>query len=331
MRVFDAAATREALPFERLIPALRQAFAAGCVAPQRHVHEISTPNGERVTSLIMPAWIEGRYYGVKVINIAPGNAARGLPALHASYVLFDATTGAPLTLVDGNEITTCRTAATSALAASWLATSGPQHLVIVGSGRIARLLYDAYRVVRPIARVTIWARSAEQAEGLAAELRGRGAPAVASHDLESAVRAADIVSCATLASEPLVRGEWLRAGTHLDLIGSFTPAMREADDACLAGAVLYVDDLEALRKSGDLIRPLQRGVFAASDVRGTLALLAQGLAPGRRSHEERTVFKAVGVALEDLTAAMLVHEGAGSRFEDAERSPASAERTPREG
>ena len=310
MRIFDAAATRAALPFDRLIPALHLAFAAGCVAPTRHVHEIASPGGERLTSLIMPAWLEGRYYGVKIINVAPGNAARGLPGLHASYLLFDATTGAPLALIDGDEITSRRTAAASALAASWLVRNGPQRLVVVGAGRIARLLYDAHRVVRPIERVTIWARSSGSAQALAGELRQRGAPAEATDDLESAVRDADIVSCATLATAPLIRGGWLRAGSHLDLIGSFTPSMREADDGCFAGASLYVDDAEALQKSGDLVGPLQRGVFAASDVRGTLAMLAKGEAAGRRSVDERTVFKSVGVALEDLAAACLLYEGA---------------------
>ena len=115
MRILDAAATRAALPFQELIPALRALFAAGCVVPPRHLHEI----GEDVTSLLMPAWTPGRHYGVKIVNIAAGNAARGLPALHASYLLHDASTGAPLALIDGDEITARRTAAASALAASW--------------------------------------------------------------------------------------------------------------------------------------------------------------------------------------------------------------------
>ncbi len=329
MRFYDAAAIRAALPFDRLIPALRQAFIAGCTAPPRHAHELVSPGGGSLTSLIMPAWIEGRCYGVKVINIAPANAGHSLhglhsSGLHSSYLLFDATTGVPLALMDGGELTARRTAAASALAASWLATHDARHLVIVGSGRIARLLLGAYRVVRPINRVTVWARSAERAEAVAAELRQDGAPAQACVDLQAAVRAADIVSCATLAAEPLVRGEWLRAGSHLDLIGSFTPAMREADDACFAGAALYLDDAEALAKSGDLIGPLQRGVFAAGDVRGTLASLARGQSAGRRSDDERTVFKSVGIALEDLAAAMLVWEGREGDLDPLVRTPWSA-------
>jgi ornithine cyclodeaminase/alanine dehydrogenase-like protein (mu-crystallin family) len=308
MRIFDLAASREALPFDRLIPALREMFASGCVVPPRHVHEIAVPGGEGIVSLIMPAWLEGRYYGVKTINIAPGNAARGLPGLHASYLLHDAATGVPLALIDGGELTARRTAAASALAASWLAPSSARRLLVVGAGRVARLLPDAYLAVRPIDHVTVWARSAAAAEAFVADLRGRGIAAEATTDLGTAVAAADIVSCATLATVPLIHGRALRPGSHLDLIGSFTPAMREADDACFVDASIYVDTDEALTKSGDLLGPMQRGVFAAADVRGDLASLSRGEVNGRGSDSERTVFKSVGTALEDLAAAILVHE-----------------------
>ena len=307
MRIFDAEATRAALPFERLVPALRAMFAAGCEVPQRHVHEIAGPDGSLLTSLIMPAWT-ARHYGIKTINIAPGNATRGLAGLHAVYLLFDAITGVPLAQLDGSVVTSRRTAAASALAASWLARDDARHLLVVGAGQVARLLPAAYRAVRPIERVTVWARRAEAARALATELRSQGFEADADTRLDAAVAAADIVSCATLATQPVVHGRWLRAGQHLDLIGSFTPAMREADDDCFAGAALYVDTDEALKKSGELLGPLSRGVFVAADVRGTLAALARGEAPGRRNRDERTVFKSVGTALEDLAAATLVWE-----------------------
>ena len=285
MRVIDAAATRAALPFERLVPALAQAFAEGAEVPPRQV--LAVHGG---TVLVMPAW-NLRWFGVKTVAIQPANAARGLPGLHASYVLHDAATGVPLALIDGDEITARRTAAASALAASKLARPDARVLLVLGRGRVGRLLPEAYRAALPsIDRVLVWHRSS----GI---------------DLEAAVRAADIVSCATLATEPLVRGEWLRPGSHLDLIGSFTPAMREADDACFAGAALWVDTDEALLKSGDLIGPLERGVFTPADVRGTLADLARGGA-GRLSAAERTVFKSVGSALEDLAAAVLAYEAA---------------------
>ena len=310
MRSFDAAATREALPFDRLIPALRSLFASGCTVPQRHVHEIVNAGGLQFTSLIMPAWLEGRYYGIKTINIANGNAKHGLPGLHASYVLYHGLTGVPLALIDGDQITTRRTAAASALAASYLARADASRLLIVGAGQIAALLADAFRAVRPIEQVAVWARSPAQAERLVGSLQARGIPASRAGSLEAAVRQADIVSCATLAAQPVIEGRWLQAGAHLDLIGSFTPAMREADDDCFVGASLFVDTEEAFEKSGDLLGPMQRGVLRASDLCGTLTTLSRCEAPGRRTAAERTVFKAVGTALEDLAAAIQVVEHA---------------------
>lgn len=308
MEVFDAAATHAALPFDRLLPALQERFAQGCEVPARHVHEVPVPGGTAFTSLVMPAWVPGRYYGIKTINIAPGNAARGLPGLHAVYLLFDGSTGVPLALLDGDAITARRTAGASALAARWLAREDARRLLVVGAGRIAALLPHAYRAVRDIHEVEVWARDGDKAEALAAQWRRAGLAATAVGDLAAACGRADIVSCATLATSPVVQGAWLRAGSHLDLIGSFTPAMREADDACFAGASLYLDTEEGLKKSGDLLGPMERGVIRAEDVRGTLATLARGQAQGRRSAGERTVFKSVGTALEDLAAAMLVVE-----------------------
>ncbi len=310
MQIIDAAATAQALPFSRLIPALQALFAQGCEVPARQVHAIAGPGAAAVTSLVMPAWLPGSHYGVKIVNIAPGNAVLGLPGLHSTYLLFNAATGVPLALLDGDQITSRRTAAASALAARWLARDDARHLLVVGAGRVARLLPAAYRVVRPIERVSVWARTPAKAQAMAALWRAEGLDARAVVDLASAVRAADIVSCATLATEPLVQGAWLQPGCHLDLIGSFTPAMREADDACFAGAALYIDTAEALLKSGDLLGPLARSVIAPGAVRGTLASLARGESGGRRSAAERTVFKSVGTALEDLAAAMLVWRGA---------------------
>jgi ornithine cyclodeaminase/alanine dehydrogenase-like protein (mu-crystallin family) len=311
MRIFDARETREALPFDRLIVALEARFASGCEVPRRHVHEIVVPDGGKMTSLIMPAWeTTGRYFGIKTVNIAPGNAARGLPGLHATYLLYDASTGVPLAQIDGNEITARRTAATSALAASFLARPDARHLLVLGAGQVARVIADAYRGVLPIERVTVWARDRQRSAALAAELRRCGIDAATTGDLASAMAEADIVSCATLATEPIVRGRWLARDSHLDLIGSFTPDMREADDDCFAGAGVWVDTDEALRKSGDLLGPISRGVFAAADVRGTLADLCRRGSPGRSARVERTVFKSVGTALEDLAAAIMVYEGA---------------------
>ena len=314
MLVLDAAAVAAALPFGRLIAALRERFAAGCQVPPRHVHEIHGAHGGTLTSLLMPAWTDdgqgAARYGVKIINIAPANAARGLPGLHASYLLHDALSGVPLALLDGNELTARRTAAASALAASWLARDDAAQLLVVGAGRVASLLPLAYREVRRLDRVSVWARRREAAQQLAQRLCAQGLPASAVVDLDAALAAADIVSCATLATAPLVHGRHLQRGSHLDLIGSFTPQMREADDAALRGAAVYVDTEEAWAKSGELLAPLASGALRREHMRGTLEMLVRGQVDGRRSNDERTVFKSVGTALEDLAAAMLAVDGA---------------------
>src|ERR1700733_3175371 len=214
MKVLDAAQTAAALPFERLIPTLRDAFVSGAEVPLRHRHDIVQSDGTTAALLLMPAWRANRMFGVKVVSVFPGNGARALPAVPASYLLCDGATGQHLALIDGGEIPRRRTAAASALAGSFLAREDATSLLIVGSGHVGGLMAEAYRLVRPIGRVMVWNIRPAGAERLAAPL---GAEAVT--DLAAAVQQADIVSCATLSQEPLVRGEWLRPGTHLDLIG----------------------------------------------------------------------------------------------------------------
>jgi ornithine cyclodeaminase/alanine dehydrogenase-like protein (mu-crystallin family) len=305
MKHFDAAATRAPLSFASMVPALREAFAADAQAPPRHVHAIEA-GADRGTVLIMPAWSEAGFLGIKTINIFPGNGARGLPGLHATYVLYDAHTGVPLALMDGNEITAHRTAAASALGTSFLARRDARRLLVLGTGRIARLLPAAHASVRPIDEIWVWNHRPEGAQALAAQWRAEGWNARAALDLEAAVHHADVVSCATLATAPLVRGEWLAPGSHLDLIGSFTPAMREADAQCFSGARTFVDTEEAPQKAGDLLDAVAVGTLRAEEIQATLSQLCRGERAGRADDAERTVFKAVGSALEDLAAATLV-------------------------
>jgi ornithine cyclodeaminase len=302
----DATALRQRLPFEALVPALRAMFISGCEVPLRHSHAI----GSQGTVLVMPAWPQaggtGRHFGIKTVCIFPGNSRLGLPAVHATYTLFDVRTGVPVAQIDGSELTARRTAAASALAASYLARADAKRLLVVGSGRVAALLPAALRSVRPgLQQVAVWNRNPASAAALAAEWQAQGWDARAVTDLASAVAQADIVSCATLATAPLVQGAWLAPGTHLDLIGSFTPAMREADGACLARGRVYVDTPEALAKAGELLDAIAEGLFAPAALQGTLAQLCRGERPGRATAAEITVFKAVGTALEDLAAAEL--------------------------
>ncbi len=307
MLLIDTEQTRSALSFETLIPALRAAFRQGATVPLRHTHAIES-GGHHGTVLIMPAWNEQGYLGVKTINIFPGNGARGLPGLHATYTLYSAHTGIPLAHVDGDVVTVYRTAAAAALGADYLARRDARVLAIIGSGRIAGLLAQAMRVVRPIERVLVWNVRPAGARALAASLRAAGLDATAVEDARTAVEQADIVSCATLSTEPLVQAQWLRPGTHLDLIGSFKPDMMEAHPDCFRNARVYVDTDEAPAKAGDLLRAFEAGTLARDALCGDLRALTRGTVAGRGGAEEITIFKAVGSALEDLTAAALVYE-----------------------
>ena len=307
MRFIDTEQTRGALSFDAVIPALREAFRQGATVPTRHVHAIQSGTAHG-TTLIMPAWSDRGYFGVKIINIFPENTHQGLPGLHATYNLYSAKTGVPIAQVDGDIVTVYRTAGAAALGADYLARKDASTLLIVGSGRIAGLVAQAMRTVRPIQRVMVWNVREAGAQALADSLREQGFDAQATTDLESAARAADIISCATLSTVPLIQGAWLRPGTHLDLIGSFTPEMRETDPACFDGTTVYVDTDEAPTKSGDLLSAFDAGVLTREAIQGNLQQLTTGARPGRKNDQEITVFKAVGSALEDLTLATLVYE-----------------------
>jgi ornithine cyclodeaminase/alanine dehydrogenase-like protein (mu-crystallin family) len=306
MKVFNESQTREALPFATLISNLAAMFRVGCEVPARHVHAVGQ-GVDQGTLLIMPAWND-RYLGIKTVNVYPGNSKLGLPGLSSAYTLFDARTGQVLALMDGDVITSRRTAASSALAASYLARPQSKRLLVVGPGKVGSLLPLAYREVFDLERVDVWARKTDKARELARQLTERGIASFVAPDIAHAARSADIIACATLASSPVVFGAWLQPGSHLDLIGSFNAQMRETDDAALRGAHVFVDTEEALQKSGDLIGALARAVISRDSISGTLAQLCRETVSGRHSSTQRTVFKSVGTALEDLAAAIQVHE-----------------------
>lgn len=313
MKHFDAGQCHRALPFRTLIPALKESFIRGASVPLRHTHTI-TSQGIQGTTLLMPAWNDEGYLGIKTINIYPQNSTQGLPGLHATYLLYSATTGVPLALMDGDALTARRTAAAAALGADFLARRDAQRLLIVGAGRIAQLVPAAMQAVRDIRHIDIWnprpVRAAVLAEtlrhqGLNAQPLPGGLPA-----LEAAARQADIISCATLSETPLIQGDWLRPGTHLDLIGSFKPNMTEASPDCFIGNQIFVDTDEAATKAGDLLNALATGQITPQHILATLSTLCRNQHPGRTNDQDITIFKAVGNALEDLSAAILVYRHA---------------------
>jgi alanine dehydrogenase len=271
---------------------------------------VAVPGGPDATLLLMPAWSPGRYVGAKVVNVFPGNGRLGIPSVQSIYLLFSGRTGELLATLDGAELTARRTVAASSLAASYLARPDAGRLLVVGTGRVAEQLAESHAAVRPIRSVGVWGRDGDKAARLARSLADRGFAAEPVTDLASAVGWADIISCATLSATPLIRGRWLRPGSHVDLIGGYTPAMREADDEAVSRASVFIDTAGALEEAGDIVVPLRTGVLDPSRILGDLSDLARGRHPGRRSGDEITLFKSVGAAAEDLAAAALAYERA---------------------
>ena len=303
LRHFSSQEVHAALDYAALVDALRTQFAAEAAAPVRSSHAV-TPDGDRL--LLMPAW-DGVSLGVKIVTVFPRNRTKGVPSVAALYVLMDGTTGHPVALIDGESLTLRRTGAASALASTYLSRQDASHLVVIGTGALAPFMAAAHSAVRPIERISVWGRNAEHAQRTVATLVSEDLPAVRVDDLRRALADADIVSCATTSREPLLRGSDVRAGVHVDLVGAFTPEMRESDDALVARATLFVDTFAgALKEGGDLVQPMARGVITRESVRAELADLVSGAHPGRRTRDEVTLFKSVGSGIEDLCAARLV-------------------------
>lgn len=299
MRQLDKAAVAAALPWAGLHAALRGIFARGCEAPLRHAH----PMPEGGTLLLMPA-STATHAGVKIVHVAPGNAAHGLPAVHATFLLSDAVTGAPLALLDGGELTDRRTAAASVLAASFLARKDSRRLLVLGAGKVAAALAEAHHAHFGLAEVAIWARRPEQAMALAARLLAHGVPARAAASPDP--RGFDIISAATLATAPILRGADLQPGQHLDLVGAFRRDMREADGAAVRRALCVADTrVGVLAEGGDVVQAIAEGAVTPAHLAAELGELCRGEHPGRTREDEVTLFKSVGWAGEDLAAAML--------------------------
>nr|WP_300295461.1 ornithine cyclodeaminase family protein [Ferrovibrio sp.] len=309
MRSIEAAAVHAALPYGKLVQHLRAAFRStgGHMPLRSHFHIEDPDGGAGGTLLLMPAWQPGGHIGIKAVSVYPENARLGLPSVTGSYLLLDAKTGTPKAVIDGVALTLRRTGCASALAADYLARRDAKQLLMVGAGSLAPHLIRAHCAVRRYKRIEIWNRNRFRAEAIAEKLTDLNAAIAVVDDLENAVRAADTISCATLSREPLVRGDWLRPGSHVDLVGGFTPEMREADDAALQRASVWVDTRSgALKEAGDLVVPLKHGLLTAEQVRGDLFDLCRADAFARGHDDEITLFKSVGTALEDLAAAELV-------------------------
>jgi ornithine cyclodeaminase len=303
MRVIDGPGLERLTPYPALIAALRDRLAERVASPQRLVLD---PTGQGDALLLMPAWREGGLMVVKLVTVYPRNAAAGRPALDASVSVFDQRDGRLRAILDGVVLTVRRTAAASALGAALLARAESTTLLVIGTGALAPALARAHLVAQPgLRRVRVWGRTAAKAEALAAGLRAEGIDAEAAPDLDAAIAEADTIVAATTATQPIIRAAAVRSGTHLSLVGAFTPAMAEAEPALMKRARVFADDRASiLVKGGEVAQAIAAGLIAESAIEADLAGLARA-GPPRRARDDITVFKSVGFAALDLIAAEL--------------------------
>jgi alanine dehydrogenase len=303
MRVVSAEEVHRLLDYPSLVEALRELFRRGIDRVETVLLTQPLPQGQHNDWLLLPAWQYGRNYGAKLVSVFPGNEAKGIASVQGLYLLFDGTNGLPLACIDGAAITVRKTAANSALAATYLARADAQTLLMVGAGAMARPLIEAHSAVRPIRKVLIWNRTQERAQALAKAMTGSGQIVQPVADLASAVAEADVISAATMTVEPLILGKWLRPGQHVDLVGGYLQHMREADDEAVTRARVFVDArFTAAAHAGDICQPLAKGIITDADITDTFEL-ARGEKPGRQSDQEITLFKSGGGWHEDLGTA----------------------------
>ena len=309
MKVYDRENVASSLQYGILIEALRKAFSSKITAPERAQHTIKNKNGSDATLLLMPAWKIGEHIGIKIVSVFPENTTNNMNAVHANYFLMNANDGKPVAVMDGTELTLRRTACASALAADYLVNKNVDTLLMIGTGNLAPHMIKAHCVVRNYSRILIWGRNEEKAERLALSLNIKDKEILAKNDLKEALNVADVISCATLTQKPLIMGDWIKPGQHLDLVGAFTPDMAEADSKAIAMSKVVVDTYEgALSESGELINALKEGRIKKEHILSDLRELVLEEKNIRKDSNDITLFKSVGTALEDLAAAELVIE-----------------------
>jgi ornithine cyclodeaminase len=305
MHFFDQSTVAKALPYPALIDALAVGLQQAIVSPQRSHFE---PNGDASTVLIMPAWKAHDRMGVKLVSIWPGNSAKGQSAVSGVYVLISCEDGQAIAVLDGTELTLRRTAAAAALAARILARKNSRTLAILGTGSLGAPMAVAHASVMDFKTILVWGRDAQKAQAVVDNLAVQGITAQVSSDLQATLAQADVVSAASTATTPFIRSAWVKPGTHLGLVGAFTPTMAEAEPALMARAQVFADSREAvLQKGGEVLQAIQQGLMTAGAIQAELAeLAAQPHKAWRASDEAITVFKSVGFAALDLIAAQQV-------------------------
>jgi ornithine cyclodeaminase len=307
IKFIDAEQVHARLEYTELVEGLRAGHQQDIDLVEHMLLEQPDISGNPTHFLLLPAWQRAQALGVKLVTVFPDNERRatGLPTVQGVYVLFEGTHGRPVACIDGAALTLRKTAGDSALGASYLARADAQSLLMLGAGALASHLIMAHVAVRPsIHRVSVWNRTAARADEMVRRLNIEGVRVDAIDDLQSAVRDADIISCATRATTPLVRGEWLTEGAHLDLVGGYTPDMREADDEAVARSKVFVNSRRfTVGRCGDITVPLAAGIISEGDILADHYDLCRGRHPGRASARDITLFKNGGGGHLDLMTA----------------------------
>lgn len=291
---------------------IRTAFRHPPIAPDRSHYAVSRGTQPPASLLVAPAWREGDFIGVKIASVFAANTALGLPSVMGQYLLLSAETGEAIALLDGRALSLLRASAVSALAADILAPRAARRLLMVGAGALAPFLIEAHSCVRDYDSIQLWARDRAKAQALAERLKDDGLAVEVATDLEKATRKADVISCATMADQPLIHGAWLAPASHLDLVGGFRPDMREADDDAPRSALVVTDSPRAAADCGDLCEPLTARVLTPAGILSMEDLCKAGFE--RAAGPQRSVFKSIGAAAADLAAAEhILHRAAASR------------------
>ncbi len=308
MKLIERNEVEKALDYPSLIEALRTAFQGDIKTPPRHHHDFKNPKeGIDSTLLLMPAWEESEDLGVKIVTVSPNNAKYDLPGINGIYLLFDAQKGVVEAIMDGKALTAKRTAASSALASSYLSRENSTSMLMIGTGALSEELIRAHASVRDIKDVYIWGRDKTKALKIAEKLKD-DFNINAIDNIEDKISDVDIISCATLSQTALVFGKYLKEGQHVDLVGAYKPNMREADDVLIKTVDIFIDTDMAKKETGDIKIPLEEKVICEDDIKADLFELTRLKKEGRTSSSQITLFKSVGHALEDLAAAKLVKE-----------------------
>ena len=305
MKYFDMKAIQTALPYPLLVEALAQGLQQFAQTPAR---SFFSPNQDASCVMIMPAWRPHQMMGVKLVSVWPENNAKGESAVSAVYVVISCLDGRPLAVLDGTELTLRRTAAAAALAAKRLARENSETLAVLGTGSLSVPLVQAHTDTMRFKNVLVWGRQFHKAQRVVNQLKELGIEVRAMGDLEETLALSDVVAVATTATEPFLKADWVKPGTHISLVGAFTPQMAEAEPVLMARSQLFADcRASVLEKGGEVFQAIKQGLVLDSDIIADLAeLTAQSDRNWRHDGQAITVFKSVGFALLDLIAAEVV-------------------------